>query len=270
MTGSIENNVILVYQEGDHHFSHASKLTSFSQLLHQGEAENYGQESSAAIEVMVEPVDQLDAENYLQDILVNTDRDDIAEPVEFNLDVGEIESEILMSHSDANSITLSYPFKLTAHGNLDYLDLKSNLSKGEGNRLISQMPFSAQEEFGIQVGTNNKDHLLNRSVQRKLDRSHQQLFLKLMQEPLKTNTKEELTSPKSINKYTEEPKVSALVAFLSRNISYIRTNDGRTKVVLRDYRSDEVSLALLYNKIRSQLQEHQEVVINGKSQSVNY
>ncbi len=83
---------------------------------------------------MVEPVDQLDAENYLQDILVNSDRDDVAEPVEFNLDVGEIESEILMSHSDANSVTLSYPFKLTAHGNLDYLDSKSNLSKGEGKQ----------------------------------------------------------------------------------------------------------------------------------------
>ncbi|MGF1731280.1 hypothetical protein [Photobacterium kasasachensis] len=273
MTGSIENTVIFACQEGRPSFAQASHLNNFSQLLLQDETENYCQDLSEPIAVTDESVDQLDVENYLQDLLENSKRVIAVKslgPSQEIEEVEEIESEILVSHSDENSVTLSYPFKLTAHGKLDYLESKSELLKREGNVFASKISLSAKEELSIQVGNNSKDHLVNRSVLTRIESSQQQLFMKLTHEPLNASIKEAQANPKSIRKYAEEPKLSVLAAFVSRNISYIRSNDGRTKVVLRDYRADEVSLSLLYGRIRNQLQEHQEVIINGKSQSVDY
>lgn len=177
---------------------------------------------------------------------------------------GESEAERLISESGTGALMVSYPFRHLAVGLLDYQKTGSEMTLPPIS--AAEATETSQNVLRALTGEQNARSipLTYGAVSRRSGDIYS--LWNWIQKNSERSNQVSLNDSEGMNRYVVAPQLSTARTLLSRNISYLRSSDGRTKVVLRDYRADEVSLALWYNQVREQLRNHQGLVINGKDQ----
>lgn len=179
---------------------------------------------------------------------------------------GESAAECLISESGPGSLMVSYPFRHLAVGLLDYQKTGSEMSLLPVSAASTEVPEITLNGMGPLTGK-QKTSLIPDTYMPGIGRAGDTYPLwNWIQKNSERSSQATLSGREGMNRYAVDPHLSAAGSLLTRNISYLRSSDGQTKVVLRDYRADEVSLTLWYNQIREQLKHHQGLVINGKAQ----
>lgn len=161
-----------------------------------------------------------------------------------------------------DSVKVLYTLGVNAKGYLDYID--TNLDSGamidnQMGPLVSSEPriiasYKPGNYYNFQVKVNEYSGV-----------RHQLPFDYSQKSEYRSSRVERTANETVKGRFINEPELKAVSEFVLRNLSYIKKANGGVKLVLRDYRSDEVALAKWYLKSRNQLHTHNEVVINGNN-----
>ncbi|EJI1278690.1 hypothetical protein ACT21L_000117 [Vibrio vulnificus] len=161
-----------------------------------------------------------------------------------------------------DSIKVLYTLGVNAKGYLDYIDVSCDSAPS----IDTQMGhFPSSEPRIITTNTPDGHNTFQVNTKEYSGDPHQLLFCYSQKSESRSSRLELIPNETVKGRFLNEPELKVVSAFVSRNLSYIKKANGGVKLVLRDYRSDEVALARWYLKSRNQLHTHNEVVINGNN-----